>query len=159
MRQQKCRQSLHAVGYRNEELCPAIKAHIWKSIGAPSLLYSMCTGPISNSELKRLESFQGSMIKSSLFLDKRAHHSSLLKALHIDSICSILNQQRVSLLQRVFKAPISSYSVLCSELISSFVTNGRIPRNTLVGQIVELGLSPVAVAFAQKKVVLSKMGS
>ena len=46
-RMKKSRQALHAMGYRNEELCPAVKDHIWKSVGAPSLLYSMCTGPLS----------------------------------------------------------------------------------------------------------------
>ena len=40
-RMQKSRQALHALGYRNEELCPDVKAHIWKSVGASSLLYSM----------------------------------------------------------------------------------------------------------------------
>ena len=142
------------MGYRNEELSPALKAHIWKSVGAPSLLYSMSTGPVSNSELSRLESFQGQVIKSALYLNKRAHHSNLLRALQIDTIESVLNKQRVNLLQRVFKATVSSYSVLCSELISRYATEGIIPHKTLVGHIMELGLSPVHVICSNHKLKL-----
>ena len=151
---QKCRQALHAIGYRNEELCPAVKAHIWKTIGAPSLLYSMCTGPLSNSELKRLESFQGQMVKSSLYLGKRSHHSNLLKAVNISKISDVIKQQRISLLQRVFKAPVSSYSILCTELMSRYAIGGVILHKTLVGHIIEQGISPIGVAFSNKKYVL-----
>ena len=155
-RMQKCRQALHALGYRNEELCPAVKAHIWKSVGAPSLLYSMSTGPISNLEYQRLESFQGRMLKSSLYLDKRAHHSDILIGLNIDKIEHVINQQRMNLLRRVFNAPESSYSILCSELISKYASGGVITPGTLVGNVVSLGYSPIKVAFADKKYILAK---
>ena len=158
-RLQKCRQALHAIGYRNEELCPAVKAHIWKTVGAPSLLYSMCTGPLSNSELRRIESFQGQMIKSALYLNKRAHHSDLLKAMNVNKIEEVLNQQRISLLQRVFKASVSSYSILCTELMSQYAIGGVIPNNTLVGNIICQGLSPIAIAFSNKKHVLKTPAS
>ena len=155
-RMQKCRQALHAIGYRNEELCPAVKAHIWKTIGVPSLLYSMSTGSISNSELKRLESFQGQMIKSALYLGKRSHHSNLLKALDICKISEVLRQQQISLLQRVFRSPVSSYSILCTELMSRYAVSGVIPRKTLVGHIIEQGISPIGVAFSNKKYTVQK---
>ena len=153
---QKSRQALHALGYRNEELCPDVKAHIWKSVGAPSLLYSMCTGPLSTQEYKRLETFQGHMVKSALYLDKRAHHTDLLRGLNIEKIEHVINQQRVNLLRRVFKAPESSYSILCTEILSKYILRGVLPPGTLISNIANVGLSPLKVAFADKKFVLAK---
>ena len=118
-----------------------MKAHIWKSIGLPSLLYGLNSGWLSKGELDFLESFQGKMIKSSLYLDKRAHHSNILKCLGIDTISHHLNCQRASLLRRVFQAPVSSYSKLCAELISTYLTGGAVPSDTLVGQVIHMGLS------------------
>ena len=149
---QKSRKALYSIGFNNEELCPAIKAHLWKSIGLSSLLSGVCTGPISKGELGILESYQGKMIKSSLYLDKRAHHSNILHSLGIRTISDQINLQRVNLLRRVFKAPVSSYSKLCAELIAMYVNSGAVPKNTLVGQVVELGLCPIATGFSTSRI-------
>ena len=69
-RMSKCRQAIFSNGFKNEELCPVVKSHLWKTIGIPSLLYSVCTGPVSRGEMQLLESFQGHMVKSSLYLIK-----------------------------------------------------------------------------------------
>lgn len=155
----KSRQALFGLGFNNEELCPSVKSHIWKSVGVSSLLYSVCTGPISPGELKMLESFQGQMVKSSLYLGKFSRHSKLLDVLGIDSISDMIDSQRLNLLRRVFSAPQSSYSVLCSELISKFYSNNVIPKGTLVGDIIELGYSPIKVAFSNHKIKLDKQTS
>ena len=152
----KCRQALFGIGFNNEELCPLVKSHIWKSIGVSSLLYSVCTGPLTLGELKMLESFQGQMVKSSVYLGKFSRHSTLLDVLGIDSISDTINTQRLNLLRRIFSAPQSSYSFLCSELISKFCLDGVIPRGTLVGDIMELGYSPVKVAFSDYKIKLDR---
>ena len=86
----KCRKAMNAIGYRNEELCPAVKAHIWESIGIPTLTYALSTSPISPGEMQLLESFQGTMIKSSLYLGKRSHHSNILQCLGIDTIQQLI---------------------------------------------------------------------
>ena len=152
----KSRQALFGLGFNNEELCPSVKSHIWKSVGVSSLLYSVCTGPISPGELKMLESFQGQMVKSSLYLGKFSRHSKLLDVLGVDSISDMIDTQRLNLLRRVFSAPQSSYSVLCSELISRFYSNNVIPKGTLVGDIIELRYSPIKVAFSNHKIKLDR---
>ena len=96
------------------------------------------------------------MNKSALYLDKRAHHSDILIGLNIDKIEHVINQQRLNLLRRVFRAPESSYSILCAELISKYVLGGVIAPGTLVSNVVKLGYSPIVVAFSDKKFVLSK---
>ena len=155
-RMQKCRNALHSVGFRNPELCPRVKAHLWKSIGLPSLLYSVSTGSVTPGQLQLLESFQGHMIKSTLYLDKRARHSNILHSLGIDSITDLINSQRVNLLRRVFQAPVSSYSVLCSELISRYYSTGVAPKDTLIGSVIALGLSPITVALSKTKIYPTK---
>ena len=152
----KCRQALFGIGFNNEELCPAVKAHIWKSVGLSSLLYSVCTGPISPNELQTLESFQGRMVKSSLYLGKYSRHSKILEALNIDSVSKVIDSQRLNLLRRVFNAPPSTYSKLCAELISKFYTTKVIPKGTLVGDVINLGYSPINVSFSKKKFEIEK---
>ena len=100
------------------------------------------------TELQKLESFQGHIIKSSLYLDKRSHHSDILYGLKIYKIENVLNQQRVNLLRRVFRAPKSSYSVLCTELMSKYAISRVLYPGTLVSNIALRGISPVAVAFS-----------
>ena len=153
-RMQKSRKALYGIGFNNEELCPAIKAHLWKSIGLSSLLSGVCTGPISTGELSMLESFQGKMIKSSLYLDKRSHHSNILHSLGVRTISDEINLQRANLLRRVFKAPVSSYSKLCSELIAMYINRGTVLKDTLVGQVVNLGLCPIATGFSTSRIKL-----
>lgn len=71
----------------------------------------------------------------------------------------MIDSQRLNLLRRVFSAPQSSYNVLCSELISKFYSNNVIPKGTLVGDIIELGYSPIKVAFSNHKIKLDKQTS
>ena len=52
---QKSRKAMRAIGLQNELLCPMLKSQLWKSIGVPSLAYSLGTNAITTSELKLLE--------------------------------------------------------------------------------------------------------
>lgn len=151
----KCRQAMFSNGFKNEELCPAVKAQLWKSIGIPSLLYSVCTGPITAGEMQLLESFQGRMVKSSLYLSKSARHSNILSSLGISYISHVIDNQRLNLLRRVFSARPSSYSKLCSEIINEYFVSGKLHRDTLVGQVINLGFSPIKVAFSRNKICLN----
>ena len=155
-RMSKCRQAIFSNGFKNEELCPAVKSHLWKTIGLPSLLYSVCTGPVSRGEMQLLESFQGRIVKSSLYLNKFSRHGYILSSLGIDNISHIIDNQRVNLLRRVFAARPSSYSKLCAEVINSYYTSGVIPKDTLVGHVIQLGLSPIQVAFSNSKIKLDR---
>ena len=140
-RMQQSRKSMYSIGYSNEGLVPAVKAQLWKSIGVPSLLYAVGTCPLSNDDMRRLESFQGTMVKSSLFLNKRARHSAILKALNIPHISDLIDVQRVNLLRRIFNVH-SQYTSLCKELICELYASGTVIRNTLVGNIINFGVSP-----------------
>ena len=92
------------------------------------------------------------MVKSSLFLNKRARHSAILKALNIPHISDLIDAQRVNLLRRIFNVN-SQYTSLCKELICEFYATGTVTRNTLVGNIINLGLSPFHVIYTGAKTV------
>ena len=69
------------MGINNEGISPSVKAYLWKSVDVPSLVYALGTCNINQSDLKRLESFQGTVINNSMYQGKRYHPSALLKAL------------------------------------------------------------------------------
>ena len=77
------RRAMYSIGLNNQARSPFVKAYLWRSIGTPSLMYAIGTCNISSVDLKRLESFQGTIIKNSVYLGKRCHHSALLEALHV----------------------------------------------------------------------------
>jgi hypothetical protein len=141
---QKSRKAMRAIGLQNELLCPMLKSQLWKSIGVPSLAYSLGTNAITTSELKLLESTQGTTIKNSLYLNKRHRHSKLLEAMGIPSIGDIVEKQRTSLLHRVFLTN-STYTTLCMSLMAQVMHNGRTAKGTLLQNIIESGRSPLAI--------------
>ena len=77
-RMQSSRRAMFGMGIAcsNEAIIPSVKAYLWKSVGVPSLVYALGTCNLNQSDLKLLESFQGTMIKNSLYLGKRCHHSA-----------------------------------------------------------------------------------
>ena len=118
-RMQSSRRAMFGMGINNEGISPSVKAYLWKSVGVPSLVYALGTCNINQSDLKRLESFQGTVIKNSMYLGKRCHHSALLKALEVPSIESLIEKQRIGLLKCAFRVK-SPYTDLVIELISKY---------------------------------------
>ena len=145
-RMQSSRRAMFGMGINNEGISPSVKAYLWKSVGVPSLVYALGTCNINQSDLKRLESFQGTVIKNSMYLGKQCHHSALLKALEVPSIESLIEKQRIGLLKRAFRVK-SPYTDLVIELISKYIVTGIATRGTLIGQLVESGHAPLTTAF------------
>ena len=140
------RRAMYSIGLNNQALSPSVKAYLWRSIGTPSLMYAIGTCNISPANLKRLESFQGTIIKNSVYLGKRCHHSALLEALDIPSIKYHIFKQRVGLLKRVWNV-ITPYTKLVIELLALYIAKGIIVKGTLVGQLAESGISPLEAIF------------
>ncbi len=109
-----------------------------------SWTYSLGTVPLAKSELKLLKSTQGTIVKASLHLNKRHHHTVLQEAMGIMPVECTVEKQRTSLLSRVFKSK-SSYSRLCLSLMSQFVNVGSIAPGTLIQNLSDHGLSPLQV--------------
>ena len=86
-------------------------------------MYAIGTCNISSVDLKRLESFQGTIIKNIVYLGRRCHHSALLEALDIPKIKHHIFKQRAGLLKRVWNV-ITPCIVI--ELLKIYIAKGNI---------------------------------
>ena len=84
------------------------------------------------------------MIKASLFLNKRHHHSNLLSALKIPKIEILIVKRQINLLKRSFNI-ISSYTELNIRLLSSYLATHYIPSGTLISNIINNGFDPLKI--------------
>ena len=147
---QRARKSMQGIGLFNEMLCPKLKAHIWNAVGVPSLTYSIGTNAITHGELKLLQSTQGTIIKGSLYLNKKHRHSKLLEAMGVKSISEMIDRQRKSLLSRIFKVS-STYTTLCLALMSQYTQSGHTAKGTLIQNISDSGESPMRTMLNLKQ--------
>lgn len=106
---------------------------------------------INESDIQRLESLQGTLIKQCVGLGKRSHHSNLLKALCIPKIGDIIRNQCLSLYYRIFQTDTPCRD-LCTELLSRYLSGGIIARGTLTHRILAMGHSPLLCAFTKQKI-------
>jgi len=98
----------------------------------------------------KLDSTQGALIKQSLGLGKRSHHSHLLRALDMCTISKSIKRQSLMLYYRIFSID-SPCRDLCSELLYKFMSTGRTVNGTLLHRIVCNGYSPILAAFIDLK--------
>lgn len=142
---------LSSIGMSYPGLTSDVKAHLWKSIGTPCLLYGLNSVHLSKSELQKLESTQGSTIKKSLGIGARSHHSKLLSALDIPPVKDLIKKETVSLLARVIKVE-SPYSKLCSYFLAKYITDGVRISNSLIDRIIQYDISPINVIFGNSAI-------
>jgi len=153
-RVQCCRRSffnLSEAGMSYPGLDSQTKAHLWKAVCAPSLLYGFECMNASELDVQKLESTQGSLIKQALGLCKRSHHSNVLSALSIPKVRDVLMKQTLSLYHRIFTTDTPARD-LCCELLNMYIHGGHVIRGTLVWRIKNLGMSPVLNAFIKPSV-------
>ena len=144
----KCRRSLYSlsqVGISYPGLNSSSKCHLYQTVCRPSLLYGMEAIHLHNN-VKKLESYQGSVIKHICGLSKRSHHTNLVRAFGLDNISTIIGNRTINL----YKHICSSYSAiqqLCFHSIYQYVCHNVIVPGTMLDRIVKLGYSPVSTAF------------
>ena len=110
LRIKSCRRAtygLQSVGMSYPGLNSEAKAHLWRTICCPTLVYGMDTIPMSIYSQKRLDTTQGCTLKHVLGIPKRNHHSQLLEALDIHKVKTIIENRTVALYNRIFKLPSS----------------------------------------------------
>ena len=99
-RMQKCKQSyfgLVASGLSYPGLNSDAKAYMWKLVCQPTLLYAQESIHLSQADLHKLESLQGTLMKKMNGICKRSHHSHLLQALDIPSVSACVHNRVLSL--------------------------------------------------------------
>jgi hypothetical protein len=133
-----CRRSMYGLtnaGMSSSGLSSQVKSHLWKTVCAPTLLYGMESVDLNEQNLKKLESIQGSLIKQSLGLSKRNHHSNILHALNVTKCKDFIRNQTIALYNRTFKVP-SPMRNVCVQLLARYMATGKVVPGTLICRVV-----------------------
>jgi hypothetical protein len=152
-RMAKCRRAfygLSGIGMTHHKVAPDVKSHLWRTICSPTLSYGLECLNISTGELKRLESLQGTLVKNSIGIGKRSRNSSLLSAMKITNMSTVIKQKTVSLLYNICQVP-GPASDLCVELIHQYIRTGKCTPGTLISRVVAYDESPVHAIFHKMK--------
>jgi hypothetical protein len=118
-----------------------VKSYLWKTMCQPILLYGFDSVTPSATNLKSLESTQGTLLKKCLGFDKRSRTSPLLQALGVHKINDCLKFSNASLINRIMKVE-SPVKRLNAYLLSLYILKNQLIPNTLIHRIVMHGLSP-----------------
>ena len=109
--------------------------------GSDSLHYN-------DTDIKRLDSLQGTFIKRAMGIRKRSHHSDILNALSIPKIHELRINNILSLYNRIFKVDSPTRELNCVFLAEYLIT-GRSVKGTILDSILKSGFSPVRTAFVK----------
>lgn len=149
----KCRGAFYnftEVGMCYPGLSSNVKAHIWRTVCLPSLIYGCDARHITSTDVKKMDTVQGNLIKQVMGLSKRSHSTHLLAALNIPSVKCTIKKSYLSLLGRIFQTD-SPCLRLCSIILARYIQTGCYNNDTLIGTIINMGMSPVKVAFQYNK--------
>ena len=80
-----------------------VKAHLYKIIGLPSLLYGIESVSLNQTLMKSLECAQSNTVKNIMGFNKRSHHSNLLHAVRIDKVETSVIRGILSLWYRIYQ--------------------------------------------------------
>ena len=95
-----------------------IKKYILDSVCALTLKYGLETMYLSNTQIQKLESLQGTILKSSLGLSIiHSHHSKLIRALNVAPVGEIIKKTVCGLWDRIFMVD-SPMRDLCSHFMA-----------------------------------------
>ena len=90
--------------------------------------------------------YRGQCIKKCMGLSKRSRHSNLLKAmlkaLSITNIAVTCKNNSISLLKRIMSINTPTND-LCHYLIERYITHKTLYPKTLVGRVIQMGISPL----------------
>ena len=136
----------YSAGWSYPGLSTETKKYLWESVGVPALTYGMDCIYLSKSNFKELESAQGSLIKQSLGLSKRSHHSALLRALDIEPVSEIIKRDTIALAKRLCQVQSPLLNLFIHE-ISRYILRGSTVKNSILDKLISYGVSPISILF------------
>ena len=98
-----------------------------------TLKYGLETMYLSNTQFKKIESLQGTLLKSSLSLSIHSHHSKLFRALNVAPVGEIIKRTVYGLWNIIFMVD-SPMRNLCSHFMARYIVSGKICPKTLFFQ-------------------------
>ena len=106
--------------------------------------YGMECVNLSNQNKKAINSAQGSIVKNMCGLGKCSHHTNLLRAMKLDDVTTVIENQTRSVFKRICSHE-SPTQNLCLHLLSQYITHGiRIPGTTF-DRVLNYGVSPIDI--------------
>ena len=144
--------SLVTAGCSYPGLSTDAKVYMWNSVGRSSLTYNLETLNINKSQFKKIESAQGTAIKRMLGIPIRNHHSNILRALKVNSVQNSVNNNILSLWNRIFLSDSPTKS-LCSYLLANYISSGILIPGALLSRLVNIpGVSAVNAIFYRRRI-------
>ena len=110
------------------------KAHIWNTIGAPTIQYGMECVDLSRKNKQHLSTVQTNIIKNVMGLSKRSHHTHLLQALRIPSFDQYLDLSIRRLYNRLMVTDTPA-GALQTRLLARYTSTGHVIKHTLLARL------------------------
>ena len=115
-----------------------VKAHLYKTIGLPSLLYGIESVSLNQTLMKSLECAQSNIVKNIMGFNKRSHHSNLLHAVRIDKVEASVIRGILSLWYRIYQVD-NPARVLSNAMLCDYINSRHLIPGTLIHLVVEAG--------------------
>ena len=138
-------------GWSYPGVSSGVKSYMWNSTGVPSLTFGLDCVSLSKQNFQQLESAQGTMIKNSLGLGKRHHHTQLLSALNITNVSEVVKRDTVSLASRLCKVPSPARSLFLYH-VALQITKGVTIPGTIVDRLRKFDVLPLQVVLRGARV-------
>ena len=126
-----------------------VKAHLWNTIGALTLMYGLESLNLRKKEINYCSSSQRSIIKRISGISNRSPHSNLLHALNIPIFSDLLQRNTASLYHRIFKVK-SLTGDLQARFLATYLLSGNCTKGSLLERIIISGRSPIDVIFNEQ---------
>ena len=107
-----------------------------------TLKYGLGTMYLSNTQIKKLESLQGTLLKSLHGLSVHSHDSKLIRALNVAPVGEIIKKAVCGLWNRIFMVD-SPMRDLCSHFMARYIVSGKICPKTLFSRILNIDVFPL----------------
>ena len=113
---------------------------------------------INKKDMQKLETLQGNLVKQCLGLSKRCHSTELLQALEIHKITTLVTRNTTSLYRRIMnvRCPVKYLNLY---FLSLYMCKGTIVPGTLVGNLLQKGISPMHYTLNNNRINLPKFDS
>ena len=144
-RVQACRRAMYgltSVGCCYQGLSTDFKAHLYKTIGLPLVLYGIESVSLNQTLMKSLEFAQSNIVKNIMDFNKRSHHSNLLHAVRIDKVETSVIRGILSLWYRICQVD-NTARVLSNAMLCDYRNSRHLIPGTLIHRVVDAGFSSI----------------
>ena len=144
-RVQAWRRTMHgltSVGCCYPGLSTDVKAHLYKTIGLPSLLYDNESVSLNQTFMKSLQCAQSNIVKNIMGFNKRSHHSNLLHAIRKDKVETSVIRGILCLWYRIYQVD-NLARVLSNAMLCDYINRRNSIPGTLIHRVVEAGFSSI----------------